>query len=105
MLRARLKTGSTQKLSLQMLQIRAGGPLIVSVSNLKKIKVENASGIVVVPNWPNQPWYPLFFELLNHDPLILKPNRSLFLSPCRMKTHSRVETPELMAGKLSSRLC
>jgi len=30
---------------------------------LRKIVEDNASGVVVVPIWPAQPWYPLFMEL------------------------------------------
>ena len=79
-------------------------PFAVIIKVLKKIKAEKSSGIVVVPNWPNQPWYPLFYELLIDQLLIFKPNPSLLLSPCRSKTHPRAQTLELMAGKLSSKL-
>ncbi|XP_044594888.1 uncharacterized protein LOC123272255 [Cotesia glomerata] len=39
-------------------------PFAMILKVINKIKVEKASGIVVVPNWPNQPWYPLFLDLL-----------------------------------------
>ena len=79
-------------------------PFAVIIKVLKKIKLEKSSGIVVVPNWPNQPWFPLFYELLTEEPLFLKANRFLLLSSCRRKIHPRAENLELIVGRLSPRL-
>ena len=38
---------------------------------LKKIKAENAEGIVVVPFWLNQLWFPLIFKLMRQFYLLL----------------------------------
>lgn len=35
-------------------------PFILITKVLQKIKAEKAEGIVVVPQWPAQPWFPLF---------------------------------------------
>lgn len=78
-------------------------PFALILKVLVKIKQEEAEGLVVVPNWPNQPWYPLFFELLRGDPIIFQPNTKLLLSPCRRRSHPRAEHLELMVGKLSAR--
>ena len=86
------------------LKFYAFPPFAVIIKVLKKIKLEKSSGIVVVPNWPNQPWFPLFYELLTEEPLFLKPNRFLLLSPCRRKIHPRAENLELIVGRLSPRL-
>ncbi|XP_066587653.1 uncharacterized protein [Prorops nasuta] len=68
---------------------------------LVKIKKEKASGIIVVPDWQNQPWYPLFIELLVEEPIRLGPNNKLLLSLCRSKIHPQAETLRLMAGRVS----
>lgn len=58
-------------------------PFILILKTLVKIKVDKACGIVVVPDWPNQPWYPLFTSLLISRPIKFKPNPNLLLSPSR----------------------
>jgi hypothetical protein len=30
---------------------------------IRKIFYDNASGIVVVPQWPNQPWFPYYMQM------------------------------------------
>lgn len=39
-------------------------PFSVILKTLRKIVSDSATGIVVVPLWPTQPWYPLFKSLL-----------------------------------------
>ena len=45
---------------------------------LSKIKTEQASGILVLPLWPTQPWFPvmmdLLMDLLMDHPRLVKPN-------------------------------
>uniref|UniRef100_A0A2H1W6Z8 SFRICE_006226 n=1 Tax=Spodoptera frugiperda TaxID=7108 RepID=A0A2H1W6Z8_SPOFR len=50
---------------------------------LQKIKRERAIGIVVVPQWTSQPWYPLFDSLCVSEKIIFKPHHDLLLSPSR----------------------
>lgn len=67
---------------------------------INKIISDQALGILVVPMWQSQPWYPLFIQLLTEEPIILKPNKSLLLSPFR-KHHPLWPKLTLVAGKLS----
>ena len=69
-----------------------------------KINKDNASGILVVPDWPNQPWYPLFWSLLDDEPLIFGPDNDMLLSPCRTKVHPQAAHLRLIIGQLSSKL-
>nr|CAH7763899.1 unnamed protein product [Callosobruchus chinensis] len=46
---------------------------------LDKISNYKATGIVIVPNWPTQPWYPLFKKLLISNPIVLEPMKNLLL--------------------------
>nr|CAH7762120.1 unnamed protein product [Callosobruchus chinensis] len=46
---------------------------------LDKISNYKATGIVIVPNWPTQPWYPLFKKLLISNPIVLELMKNLLL--------------------------
>lgn len=76
-------------------------PFALILKVLKKIKIDRATGIVIVPYWPSQPWFPMYSRLLIEKPLILKPSSTLLLSPCRSIRHPLASTLSLMAGKLS----
>lgn len=39
-------------------------PVSVIIRVLNKIRHEGSEGIVVVPEWPSQPWYPIFTSLI-----------------------------------------
>lgn len=70
---------------------------------LEKIIQDKASGILVVPFWPAQPWFPLFNKLIITSPLIFKPERHLLISPFR-RSHPLHKEISLVAGKLSGEL-
>ena len=46
-------------------------PSSVILRALQKIKSYNARGIMIVPEWPAQPWYPLSHDLLNSEAVIV----------------------------------
>lgn len=69
---------------------------------LNKINDERATGIVVVPKWESQPWYPVFMNLLISEPLYFKPDPNLLLSPYR-ESHPMWKRITLVDGKLSGR--
>lgn len=70
---------------------------------LKKITSEGSSGILVVPYWTNQPWFPKFKKLLVSDLFTLNPSNELLLSPCRKRSHHLAEHLTLAYGILSSK--
>lgn len=78
-------------------------PFSLILRTLKKIITDQAEGIVVVPNWCTQPWYPLFCKLLIGLPVVLHPDPNLLLSPSR-ETHPLAKKITLVAGKLSGKL-
>lgn len=55
-------------------------PFAILLKVLQKIRSEKARGIVVVPLWPAQPWYPEFIALLCSDLVILEPQDNLLFS-------------------------
>lgn len=67
---------------------------------LQKIKREKAIGIVVIPCWPSQPWYPLFNSMVISRKIILEPRRDLLLSSSR-ESHPLHKNLTLIAAKLS----
>ncbi|KYQ53564.1 hypothetical protein ALC60_00091, partial [Trachymyrmex zeteki] len=77
-------------------------PFILVAKVLQKIRADEAKGIVVVPFWPAQPWFPLFRSMLESDPLVFKPNRNTLLSLDR-EPHPLWRKLTLVVGKLSGK--
>ena len=48
-------------------------PFSVLTQTIQKIEKEEATGVVVAPNWPTQVWYPALMRLLIVHPLPIKP--------------------------------
>lgn len=87
----------------EKLQFYAFPPFSQILRTLTKIKRERAEGILVVPKWQNQPWYPLFLELLIEEPIIFEPDQNLLISVDRKTIHRRAEHLYLMAGRVSGK--
>lgn len=77
-------------------------PFCLVAKVLQKIISDKATGILVVPYWPTQPWWPLFRELLIAKELVFNPNPSLLHSPFR-EAHPLSANLSLVAAKLSGR--
>ncbi|XP_033222710.1 uncharacterized protein LOC117176563 [Belonocnema kinseyi] len=58
----------------------AFSPFSIILRTLTKIKRDQAEGIMIVPNWPTQPWYPLFHSLMIRKPLQFNPDINLLTS-------------------------
>jgi len=58
-------------------------PFILIPRILRKIVDEKAKGVLIVPWWPSQSWFPMFLHLLISDPIVLPPSHSLLFSPSR----------------------
>lgn len=78
-------------------------PFSLLLRTLQKIQLDKAEGIVVVPDWPSQPWYPLFQALLIAPPLHFSPSPFLLCSVNR-QPHPLHRQLSLVAGKLSGKL-
>lgn len=76
-------------------------PFSVILRVLRKITEDQARGVVVVPFWPSQPWYPLFSSLLVSKPLFFQPSEKLL--SFRELPHPLWEKIFLVAGVLSWR--
>lgn len=54
---------------------------------LQKIMQDFASGILVVPNWRTQPWFPLLFGVLTEPPMVVHRHKYLFIQPVFREPH------------------
>lgn len=78
-------------------------PFSMVLKTLRKIKQDEATGILVVPDWPNQPWYPVFRSMLIEKPLTFEPDNNLLLSSCRSKHHPGANHLSLLVGIVSGK--
>lgn len=58
-------------------------PFSLVLKVLNKIIADRATGIVVVPHWPSQPWYPLFKSLCVGKTIVFPPEKLLLSSSFR----------------------
>lgn len=74
-------------------------PFSVILKTLRKIITDKARGIMVVPFWPTQPWYPMFKSLLISETLTFPPKSNALLShSSSRRIHGSIT---LVAGILS----
>lgn len=77
-------------------------PFAIIPRDLNKVILDEGTGLLVVPLWETQPWYPLFKRLLVSEPLIFTPNRNMLSSPFSTP-HLLWRHLTLVAGKLSGK--
>ena len=57
-------------------------PAIAIIFNiLSKVSQDEVEGIIVVPYWPNQMWYPVMLKVLISIPILLNSRKSLLQLP------------------------
>lgn len=78
-------------------------PFALILRVLRKIQSDQVYGIVVVPDWKAQPWFPLWQAMLVRPPLFFGPSDSILLSHCRTLQHPLATKLVLMVGILSGR--
>lgn len=69
---------------------------------LGKVACEDARGILVVPNWPSQTWYPQCMKMFEPEPIIFNPNKNLLIASDR-SPHPLWRQLSLVVGVLSNR--
>lgn len=86
------------------LKFYAFPPFALILKTLRKIISDQAQGIVVVPDWPSQPWFPLWKSLLITTPIYFNPNNNLLTCNFRQTRHPLAAELSLMAGTLSGKV-
>jgi hypothetical protein len=56
-------------------------PFSVICVALQKVLKDKATGIIIVPNWPTQPWYPKLLKMLIKPPMFLSRKMKLLTAP------------------------
>lgn len=69
---------------------------------LNKVAHDRAEGLIIVPKWPGQPWYPVFMSLLVKKPLFFGPDIKMVLSPDR-NPHPLWRSLILVVGHISGK--
>ena len=64
-------------------QFYAFPPFSIIGKVLAKIKQDEARGILIVPLWSTQPWFPIAISLIVSRPILLKAKRDLLYLPGR----------------------
>ena len=54
---------------------------------LQKINKDKATGILIVPLWPSQPWFPFLLQHLYKPPWILTPDKNHLQHPRHQEPH------------------
>ncbi len=68
---------------------------------LRKINADKAEGIVVVPKWPSQSWFPQMLNMLVQEPLRLPKSSTLLTQPHSGLSHPLNNKLELICCRLS----
>lgn len=78
-------------------------PFVLILRTLRKIITDKTEGVLVVPWWPAQPWFPLFNRLMVDRPILFQPDINMLSSPFR-RTHPAWNRITLVAARLSAKL-
>ena len=68
---------------------------------IQKITQDKAKGILIIPLWPTQTWFPLVLQLLYDQPWILRPSLDLLHHPNHKELHPLNKKLHLMVCPLS----
>ena len=71
----------TFTISSSALKLYAFSSIAIISRVLSKISQDEAEGIIVVPYWPNQVWYPVMLKMLISIPILLNSRKSLLQLP------------------------
>jgi ribonuclease HI len=80
-------------------------PFSIILKTLRKIISDGARGIMVVPLWPTQPWFPLFTALLDSEMITFLPKDNVLLSHSSAPSRQIQSTLTLVAGILYGKRC
>ena len=76
-------------------------PFCVIPKVLQKMCRDRAKGVVVVPDWPNQPWFPLIAKMLINYPVLVSARKNLLSLPQSPAEEHRVQKLRLIICELS----
>jgi reverse transcriptase-like protein len=78
-------------------------PFCVIARVLRKIENENSRGILIVPDWKAQNWFPIFIRLCEQPPLKLMAGSFTLFSPYDNSVHDLSRNLNLLAGIINGK--
>jgi len=78
-------------------------PFCLIAKCLQKIIQEEAEGVMIVPKWPTQAWFPQMLSMLTQDPITLPRAESLLTKPMTGEIHPLNSKLILLACRLSGK--
>ena len=69
---------------------------------IQKKSIEASTGILIVPNWPTQPWYSHLMKILIDTPLVLPSRKNLLVHPT-LAVHPIWKSLDLLACLVSGK--
>ena len=89
-------------LNLRYLKFYAFSPFSVINAFLQRVREDQASGILIMPNWPTQAWFPQAIQMCVEPPITLHPAKHLLQQPGKPeKLHPLHRTLTLLVCHLS----
>lgn len=67
---------------------------------LQKIREDKARGLLLVPNWPTQAWFPQLVSMMEGEPLFIQRQEDLLLLPVLNTTHPLNANIDLLCCRL-----
>jgi hypothetical protein len=58
---------------------------------IQKIVFDKATGLIVVPNWPTQPWYPKLMKMLIKPPIFISRKKAALIAPHNSQLKHRLQ--------------
>ena len=71
---------------------------------LQKVIQDEAEGIIIVPIWATQPWFPQLLHILTQDPILLPRSKGLLTQPVSGKLHPLNAKLDLLSCRISGTL-
>ncbi len=76
-------------------------PFCLIAKCLQKIEQDEAEGLIIVPKWPTQSWFPKLLSLLIEEPLILRRSKQLLELPGTTEQHPLINSMFLLSCRVS----
>ena len=87
------------------LKFYAFPPFCLISKCLHKIRNDEAEGLMIVPDWPSQPWYALLQQMTVGTPMFIRKSGNLLTQPVSHSKHPLHSQLNLLCCRLSTNHC
>ena len=89
-------------LSWTVLELYAFPPFSLITRVLQKVKRGRSTGVIIVPSWPTQVWWPVLMKMITGKPVLLASKVTLLTLPSHPEEwHRLLPRLKLQACKIS----